>query len=145
MKIVDANILLYAVDRESIHHKLINNWWQDALAGDEPIGFAWLTVNAFLRLVTQPLVFREPLTVEQAISLVDEWLNQPVVKVVSESSEHWQHMQALLEEAGTAGNLTNDAHLAAIAVSLGASVVSCDRDFGRFRHLRWENPLVRNG
>jgi uncharacterized protein len=141
MKIVDANILLYAVDDGSAHHDRVVKWWEAALSGEEPIGLTWTTLIAFLRLSTQPRVFSRPLSVLDAVSYVDEWLAQPVVKLVAESAEHWRHLKVILDQLGTAGNLTNDAHLASTAVALGATVVSCDGDFSRFRQLRWENPL----
>jgi len=44
-------------------------------------------------------------------------------------------------EAGMAGNLTTDAHLAAVALELGASVCSTDADFGRFPGVERISPL----
>ncbi len=142
MKIVDANVLLYAVDDQSIHHERVRNWWQSAVTGDEQIGLAWPTLVAFLRLSTRPGIFRQPLSLDLAISLIDEWLAQPNVKIVAESSEHWEHLKSMLSEIGAAGNLTNDAHLAAVALATGATIVSCDSDFNRFRTIRIENPLT---
>jgi len=142
MKLVDINILMYAVDRKSIHHLAIRRWWEAALAADEPIGLAWISLLGFLRLTTRPGVFQEPLPLEEAFALVDEWLAQPNVRLVAESDGHWNLLQDMLRKSGTAGNLTSDAHLAAIASSLGASIVSCDTDFVRFPHVRWENPLT---
>ena len=142
MKIVDANVLLYAVDDQSIHHERVRNWWQTALNGEEQIGLAWPTLVAFLRLSTRSGIFRQPLSIDLAISLVDEWVVQPNVKIVAESPEHWIQLKAMQREIGTAGNLTNDAHLAAIATAMGATIVSCDSDFNRFKTLRLENPLT---
>jgi predicted nucleic acid-binding protein len=85
---------------------------------------------------------KKSLSVEEATGIVDEWLAQPNVRLISESDEHWRLLKDHLRQAGVAGNLTADAHLAALASSNAATVVSCDADFGRFRHLRWENPLV---
>jgi uncharacterized protein len=95
-----------------------------------------------IRLATRPAVFREPLPVDDAISLVDNWLSQPNVVIVHESDEHWRHLQDHIRQTGTAGNLTTDAHLASIAIANGATLVSCDTDFARFRNLQWENPLA---
>lgn len=48
----------------------------------------------------------------------------------------------ILTGTGTAGNLTTDAHLAALAIENGAVLCSTDGgDFSRFRGLRWVNPL----
>ena len=76
-----------------------------------------------------------------AISKIDEWFSLPNTRLLSEKEEHWMILRSLLAEAGTAANLVTDSHLAALAISSGAILVSCDNDFARFRGLRWENPL----
>ncbi len=141
MKIIDANVLLYAVNRSLAHHEVVKAWWEESLSEEESIGIPWIVLLGFLRLSTNSRVFPEILSLEQAADLIDTWLALPNVRVVHETKEHWRIFRELLEETGTAGNLTTDAHLAAIAISSGATLVSCDADFGRFRHLRWENPL----
>ena len=142
MKLIDANILLYAVHRKAAQHERVRRWWEAALTGDEPIGLPWIVVLGFVRLATRAGVFEKPLSLDTAISHVDEWLAQSNVRLVLESEAHWRHLKDVLRHAGTAANLTTDAHLAAIALSNGATVVSCDADFGRFRQIQWENPLV---
>jgi hypothetical protein len=141
VKIVDLNVLLYAVNEDAFHHKPVLRWWERALSGDEPVGLAWIVLLGFLRLSTNPAVFRRPLDVEAAIDAVDAWLSLDSTRLVQEKEEHWDILRSLLTHAGAAGNLTTDAHLAALAVSHGAVLVSCDTDFGRFKELRWENPL----
>ena len=142
MKLVDLNVLLYAVNRSAPHHEAARSWWEAALSDDEPIGLAWIVLLGFLRLATNAQVFAEPLTPDQAMDRVEVWATHPKTRLVGETEEHWRILKELLEETGTAGNLTTDAHLAALAISHGATLVSCDADFGRFRHLRWENPLA---
>jgi predicted nucleic acid-binding protein len=51
-------------------------------------------------------------------------------------------MRTLLEAVGTAGNLTSDAHLAAMAIEQGATLCSTDGDFARFPGIRYANPLA---
>jgi toxin-antitoxin system PIN domain toxin len=142
MKIVDTNVLLYAIDRDAPQHQRLRAWLEAALNGDEPVGFAWIVVLGFVRLATRPRVFLEPLSMDVAISVVDGWLAQPNARLLAESEEHWRHLRGLLQETRPTGKLTTDAHLAAIAVAYGASIVSCDGDFARFRQIRWENPLA---
>ena len=141
MKLVDLNVLLYAVNRSAPRHEAVRSWWERALSDDEPIGLPWIVLLGFLRLATNAQVFPQPLTPEQAMDRVDVWVKHPKTRLVGETEEHWRILKELLEETGTAGNLTTDAHLAALAISHGAALVSCDADFGRFRHLRWENPV----
>jgi toxin-antitoxin system PIN domain toxin len=145
MKYIDANILLYAVHRRTLEHERVRRWWETVLNGDEPIGLTWIVVIGFLRLATRPGVFEKPLSLDTAISHVDEWLAQPIVRVVIDSDAHWRYLSELLRQTGTASNLTTDAHLAAIALGNGATIVSCDADFGRFRQIQWENPLIESG
>jgi len=141
MKLVDLNVLLYAVNRDAPHHEAARSWWEAALSDDETIGLPWIVLLGFLRLATNAQVFPEPLTLDQAMGRVDAWLRHPKTRLLGETQEHWRILKELLHETGTAGNLTTDAHLAALAISHGATLVSCDADFGRYRHLRWENPL----
>jgi hypothetical protein len=141
VKIVDLNVLLYALNEDAQQHAPVLRWWDQALNGDEPIGLAWIVILGFLRLATQPRIFPRPLDSEQAIERISTWLSRPNVSVVQESDDHWRVLRELLVESGTAGNLTSDAHLAALAVSRGATLVSCDSDFARFRGLRRESPL----
>ena len=141
MKVVDLNVLLYAVNREGAKHGVARAWLDDTLSGAEPIGLPWVVLMGFLRLSTSRVVFPKPLTAEQALSIVDSWLAQPSVVALVPGDDHWRVLRGLLEESGTAGNLTTDAHLAAMAIENGAELCSSDSDFARFRHLRWVNPL----
>jgi toxin-antitoxin system PIN domain toxin len=141
MIIVDANVLLYAVNENSAHHAAMRSWWEDRIAGEQSIGLSWTVLLAFLRISTSPSAFAEPLHPEQALSIVQTWLSHPNVRTVAEASHHWSVLHRLLAETGMAGNLTTDAHLASLAITHGAVLASCDSDFARFRALRWENPL----
>ena len=96
---------------------------------------------AFIRLTTSPRVFQSPLSTSEALDLVDSWLAQPCATVVHPTSRHAPVLRDLLEPLGTAGNLTTDAHLAALAIEHGAELCSTDRDVSRFAGLRWANPL----
>lgn len=142
MKVVDLNLLLYATNQEDPNHQKALRWCSENFSAHETIGFAWITIVGFLRLSTRRGVFQKPLTHEQSLDRLNQWLERPNVRVINESSDHWTILEGLIREAGTAGNLATDAHLAALAISRGATLVSCDTDFSRFRHLRWENPLV---
>ena len=132
MKIVDANVLLYATNSSSAQHSIAHRWLINALTGSEAIGFPWVSLLAFVRVSTNPRVFRSPLHVASAFDLVESWLAQPPATVVAPTARHSAVLRGLLEEAGTAANLTTDAHLAALAVEHGAEVVTFDRDFERF-------------
>ena len=141
MKLPDLNILLYAVDEGSARHQPARAWVEERLSGTETFALAWVVLLAFIRLTTSSRVFRSPLTTSEALDLVDGWLAQPCATVVHPTSRHAPVLRDLLEPLGTAGNLTTDAHLAALAIEHGAQLCSTDRDFSRFAGLRWANPL----
>lgn len=145
MQIVDANLLIYAVNSSADEHRTARTWLDESLAGTEPVGFAWIALLAFLRLTTRPGLFPAPLTLEAALTQVETWLAQPAAVIVHPTARHLPVLHGLLEPLGTAANLVNDAHLAALAVEYGARIISFDHDFGRFTGVRWAPPGPRPG
>jgi hypothetical protein len=141
VKIVDLNVLLYAVNSDAALHQRLRAWWEAAVNDEETIGLPWVVLLGFLRLTTNSRVFPRPLAPDAAAAKVDRWLAQDNIRIVSEKDDHWKSLKTLLHQSGTAGNLTTDAHLAALALTHDAVLVSCDTDFTRFKGLRWENPL----
>lgn len=141
MRIIDLNVLLYAVNSDAAQHRVVRAWWESALNDEETVGLAWIVLLGFLRLTTNPRVFARPLSSDAAIDKLDTWLSRENVRLVREKDDHWDTLKALIGSSGAAGNLTSDAHLAALALSHDAVLVSCDADFSRFKGLRWENPL----
>jgi toxin-antitoxin system PIN domain toxin len=141
--LVDANLLIYAVNRDLPQHDAARTWWEVTLSGSESIGIPWISLLAFLRVCTNRRVFDTPLPPDAAIRYVDEWLRQPPVKPVSPGTGHWSILADLLTRSGMAGNLTTDAHIAALAMEHGYTVYSADNDFKRFAGLRHVNPLAR--
>jgi uncharacterized protein len=141
VKVVDLNILLYAVNRDSAQHTRARACIEGLLSGEETVAFPWVVLLGFIRLTTNSRLFPRALTAEQAVETVDSWLSQPPAVALNAGVEHWRQLKFLIAEAGTAGNLTTDAHLAALAIENGAELVSTDTDFARFRHLRYYNPL----
>ena len=119
MKIPDVNLLLYAYEPEARLHDRARDWLEEALSGSETLGLAWVALLGF----------------------VQEWLNQPPATVVHPTQRHAAVLRDLLAPLGAGGNLTTDAHLAALAIEHGATLCSSDNDFGRFRGLNWIDPL----
>lgn len=142
MKLVDLNLLLYAVNRDSPHHARAKAWLERTLSDEEPAAMPWVVLLGFLRLATSAQVFPQPLAPDRAVAVVDGWLARPPVVVLAPGDEHWRILRDLLTQSGTAGNLTTDAHLAALAIEHGAELCSTDSDFARFGQLRWINPLA---
>jgi toxin-antitoxin system PIN domain toxin len=140
--LVDVNLLIYAIDKDSAHHASARRWLEEVLSSDRSVGLAWIVVLAFIRVTTRVGIMRQPLTPEQAIGFIDAWLAQPYVELVTPGDSHWPLLRNLLLAGGTAGNLTSDAHLAALALEHGASVASADNDFRRFPGVDLINPVV---
>jgi uncharacterized protein len=141
VKLVDVNLLLYAVDEVAQHHERARRWLESVLSGTEPVAPPWTVLLAFIRLATRAAIFTDPLTPDEALDIVDGWLAQPPVVVVHPTDRHATVLRELLHPLGTAGNLTTDAHLAALAIEHGATLCSADADFSRFPGLRWLDPL----
>jgi toxin-antitoxin system PIN domain toxin len=141
VKLPDVNLLLYAVDAEAPRHAPARAWLEDALSGTEEVAFAWAVLLGFIRISTNPAAFEDPMDADEAFGYVGEWLDRPVASTLAPGPHHFTLMRELLQPLGTAGNLTSDAHLAALAIENGAELCSSDTDFGRFPGLRWTDPL----
>lgn len=141
MILIDANLLIYAVDADSPQHAAARRWLERLLSSDASVGLPWIVILAFIRITTRAGVLRRQLSTEQAIGFVDDWLAQPYVELVQPGPGHWPHFKKLLAEAGAAGNLTSDAHLAALAIESGCELASTDNDFRRFAGVRFLDPL----
>jgi toxin-antitoxin system PIN domain toxin len=141
MIVIDVNLLIYAVNEDAPDHRKAKAWLEATISGNETVGLPWIVLLAFLRLTTRSGLFQRPLPVDDAFDLLDKWLQQPSVTVPEPGRRHLQTMRDLISPLGAGGNLTSDAHLAALAIELGAELCSADNDFGRFRQLRWRNPL----
>lgn len=142
MILLDANVLIYAVDEHAVHHRAAKAWLETTLSGKEVVGLAWVVVLAFLRLTTRAGLSSQPLSMEAALDLVGEWLDHSSVSIVHPGPKHAQILRILLLRTGAGSNLTTDAHLAALALEHNAELYSCDHDFARFPGLRWRNPLA---
>jgi toxin-antitoxin system PIN domain toxin len=140
--IPDINLLVYAYDSNSPFHTSAVDWWQSCLSGTEPIGLPHVVTFGFVRIVTNPRVFLNPMTPAEATGHVRAWLGQPPVQVIVAGHEHLGQTLDLLVALGTAGNWVSDAQMAALALDQGAVLHTADTDFARFPGLRWFNPIT---
>ena len=136
MRLPDVNVLLNSVAPKSPFHAEARRWLETSLERPQGVGMAWLVLVGFMRISTRAGISEKPLAVDAAFVLVEEWLNHPRVRIVHPGERHAGLLGRLLVAAGTAGNLTNDAHLAALAIEHNAEVGTFDRDFKRFAGVR---------
>jgi toxin-antitoxin system PIN domain toxin len=141
MLIPDVNILVYAYNRDARSHPVAREWWERTLTQQRPVGMPWVTVLGFIRIMTHRGILDNPMQVKDAVRRTRAWLNHPRVEILTPGDRHAEILFGLLTELGAAGNLTTDAHLAALAIEYQAELVSTDADFARFAGLRWFNPL----
>lgn len=142
MIVLDANLLIYAVNRDAPEHRATRRWLEATLAGARPVGLSWTVILAFLRVTTRRGIFERPLSAEQALGHVASLVEHPRVRLLAPTPQHWGVFQSLLRATGTAGNLTSDAHLAALTIEHGGRLASADGDFRRFAGLDSFNPIA---
>lgn len=141
MIVVDANLLLYAYDTTSVHHRQAKCWWEAQLSAEVPVGLPWLTILAFLRISTNRAILQNPLSADKAFAIVRQWLDVPVVEPLSPGPDHLRFFQEVVADGQALGPLMMDAHLAAMAIEYGATLHTNDRDFRRFGGLKLVFPL----
>jgi toxin-antitoxin system PIN domain toxin len=139
--LVDSNLLLYAFDAGAKHHEAARSWLEGVLDSSEQVGFAWVTLLAFVRIGTNPNALSRALSIEEATDIVTSILQRPNAILLDPGERHWTLLHRLLVDAQARGDLVTDAHLAALAIEHGATVCTLDRDFAHFPGLRWRNPL----
>jgi len=142
MVIVDTNLLVYAYNRSAPMHRAAAAWFEALLNGDDEVGFAEVVLIGFVRIVTQQRIVPKPMSAEQAITLVEQWLATANARLLFTTPESFTHSLRLLRECGVAGNLCTDAQIAGLALAYRATVASVDKDFQRFAGLKLSNPLA---
>jgi len=141
MILVDANLLLYAEDQQSPRHKAARLWWDEQLSGTAQVCLCWTILCAFIRISTNPRIFKYPLSIDQSVSRVQSWLDQPCIRLIYPTERHWVVLQQLLVDSQAVANLVSDAHLAALAIEHNCELFSTDSDFARFPKVKWRNPI----
>lgn len=142
MIVPDINLLIYAYNSDAPHHAEAKGWWEELLSSDEPVGLPWATTLGFIRLMTHRAVLVRPLPAERVMAHIRSWHMRPNVSVLDPGPRHLDLLHRMLEALGTAGQLTTNAHLAALAIEHQCELCSNDADFTRFPGLRFRNPLA---
>jgi hypothetical protein len=142
MILPDLNLLIHAYNSESPVHERARAWWEAVMSDAEPVGLAWALILGFIRITTHRQVLANPLSARAASDHVRSWLAQPQVLILHPGDRHAEIFFGLLDQLGTAGNLTTDAHLAALSIEHQSELHTTDADFARFPGVRWRNPLT---
>ena len=139
--LVDANLLLYAVDETSPHHRGSHRWLSGALTGDRRVALPWQSLSAFVRIATNPRASDHPLTPTDAWGFVRDWLSCDLTWSPNPTDRHSEVLGSLILRYDLRAGLIPDAELAALAIEHGLKVYSADTDFARFEEIDWVNPL----
>lgn len=143
MILIDANLLVYAHVATLSQHEPAREWLDGRLNGVAPVGIPWPSLLSFVRLVTNPRIFKQPTNIANAWNQVEEWLDCRPAWIPMPTDQHRKVLASLLKNQKLSANLVPDAHLAALAIEHGLILCSSDGDFARFADLRWEDPLRR--
>jgi uncharacterized protein len=142
MRLVDANILIYAYDRASVYHSKAREWLDEKLNGLPPLGMPWASLLAFARIVTNPRIYEKPAALRDAWSQVIEWTAARAAWIPQPTDSHGEIVAGIIERVSLSANDVPDVHLAALAVEHGLRLCSTDSDFAGYPEIEWENPLV---
>ncbi|NOX98214.1 MAG: type II toxin-antitoxin system VapC family toxin [Verrucomicrobia bacterium] len=137
----DVNLLLYAIIDSFPQHEKAKQWWDGVLSSDQFVGIGHVVILGFIRVATNSRVFPLPLTIQQAVQVVDSWLAQANVEMIAPADNHWENLRTMLTSGNAGGNLTTDAHIAALASDYGLVIYSNDADFVRFPNVKCVNPV----
>jgi toxin-antitoxin system PIN domain toxin len=141
--VIDANLLLYAVNEDSEYHRKAKAFIEKCAAGAEHWCMPWPVVNAFVRISTHPAILPHPLSPVQAITIIDQVLELPqVVPAGEDSADFWKLFRSDITSLHLRGNVVSDALIVAIMRSNGVSTIySKDKDFLRFVGIKVIDPL----
>ena len=138
-----VNILLYSSDTSSPFHAQAQSSLQSCMNRRDLFYLIWPTIMGYLRIVTHPSIFDEPLTPEEAMANVETLLNLPHCRCLAEEEGFWATWSTVVSETVVRGNLVPDAHLAALLRFHGVRrLYTNDRDFRRFEFLDVQSPLT---
>jgi toxin-antitoxin system PIN domain toxin len=141
MILVDINVLVYAHREDAPDHLAYREWLEAQINSSQAYGFSDLVLSGFIRLVTHPRIFNPPSNLSAALSFVQAIRSQSNAVLIAPGPRHWEIFTRLCESANARGSLAPDAYLAALAIESGSEWITTDRDYSRFKGLKWRHPL----
>ena len=142
MQLCDVNVLVYAHREDVPDHEQYRTWLEDLINGPEAYGVSDQVLSGFVRVATHPRVFDPPSPLEQVLDFVERIRSQPNAASLAPGPRHWGLFVELCRNCEARGSLVPDAWLAALAIESGSEWITTDRDFSRFKGLRWRHPLA---
>ncbi len=140
--LIDSNILIYAKMDSMPEHASVAAWLERAISDrSTTISVCETSLLSFLRVATNRRVFNPTLPVKEAEQFIESLLSCPNVNLIATSPTHYIEVTNLMEKYDLKGNLVMDIHLAVLAQSIGATVVTRDADFVKIPYLKTLNPV----
>ncbi len=143
MKLCDINVLIYAHREEFPEHQAYAAFVRKMAGGPSAFGLSEAVLGGFVRIVTNPKVFKQPTPLEMAFAFCEALRSSPQSVVLRPGERNWEIFRKLCEDLPAKGKLVADAWHAALAIEHGCEWISTDGDFSRFPLLHWSHPLRR--
>ena len=141
--LLDSNILLYGKMNAMPEHPVISKWLeQTVLDQNNSINICETSILSFLRIATNIRVFQPILPTGDALAFIDSLLDAPNVNLLLTTPAHYSDLIKLMDKYNLPGKLVMDAHLAVLALTIGATLVTRDKDFTKIPYLKTLNPLT---
>jgi len=143
MILIDNNILFYSLINAGLdENRKVREWMKSALANlSVPLVVAPVSLLALIRIGTNPKAMSSPLTVSKASNVVDGFLRNRNISLINTPNKHFEYLCKFMKDNGVVGNDTMDAHLAVLAMSVGAKVATNDKKFLKFKGVQTFNPI----
>jgi len=139
MQLPDVNVLIYAHRQDAPEHDRYAGWLRALVEAREPFGVAEIVLAGFLRIVTNPKIFRPATPMQTALAFCSGLVEWPRAVFLVPSRTHWDLFVGLCDVIE--GPLVTDAYVAALAIEHGCELITTDSNFARFQGLRWRHPL----
>jgi toxin-antitoxin system PIN domain toxin len=141
MILADVNILIYAFRSDSHNHARYRQWLESVINGPEAYGVSPQILCSFIRITTHPRIYAHPSRLVDSMAFARVLQQQHQAMLVAPQEDHWMIFENLCKESAAKGNLIQDAWFAALAIESGCEWISVDRDYARFKGLRWRPPF----
>jgi toxin-antitoxin system PIN domain toxin len=141
VNLIDVNVLIHARRKDAARHAEYRAWLADSLSAAEPVAVAPHSVASAIRVLSHRGIWRDPLSLAECLEYAEIIRAAPATVFLEPGPQHWDIFAVVCRTAKTHGNVVMDAWLAALAIEHGCTIVTTDRDFARFKDLKWRHPL----